>query len=167
MPKPTVAEHEIEFRRITEKTVLAVCELSETLTPEQRGIVADNGVSIAQAHFSESAWFRAIYADDTLEGFVMVHLGIDDGDEIDCPGAYLWRLMIAGPQQRHGIGRKAVLALVNHLKARGLNALYVSYGQGPGSPESFYKSLGFISTGEYYGNGGDLEVEVVLRWSTP
>ena len=45
----------IHFERITAKTVLPICELSATLTPKQRVMVADNALSIAQAHFSESA----------------------------------------------------------------------------------------------------------------
>jgi diamine N-acetyltransferase len=61
------------FRRITASTVRDICQLSETLTPPQRKMVADNAVSIAQAHFAESAWFRAIYADDTPADFILLH----------------------------------------------------------------------------------------------
>ncbi|MEW5699369.1 hypothetical protein [Pseudomonas synxantha] len=49
--------------------------LSETLPAAQRSMIADNGASIAEAHFSENAWFRAIYADETLIGFIMLHIG--------------------------------------------------------------------------------------------
>lgn len=37
---------------------------------------------IAQAHCSENAWLRAIYADDTPIGFIMLHIGSDYDDEI-------------------------------------------------------------------------------------
>ena len=40
--------------------------------PEQEGLVAPNSVSIAEAHFWPTGWFRAIYADDTPVGFVMI-----------------------------------------------------------------------------------------------
>jgi diamine N-acetyltransferase len=53
----------IHFARITARTVRAVCRLSETLTPQQRKMVVDNAVSIAQAHCSESAWMY----DDEIE----------------------------------------------------------------------------------------------------
>ncbi|UUO11444.1 hypothetical protein LQZ44_00335 [Alcaligenes nematophilus] len=65
----------VSFRRINSQTVYEVCELSETLSPAQRSMIADNGTSIAEAHFSENAWFRAIYANDTLVGFIMLHIG--------------------------------------------------------------------------------------------
>jgi diamine N-acetyltransferase len=129
------------------------------LNPRQRRMVADNALSIAQAHFSENAWLRAIYADDTPIGFLMLHIGSDYADGIDCPGVYLWRFMIAGPYQGQGYGREALQFLLKHLSALGIPELYTSYGLGEGSPENFYKELGFVPTGDYYGD----EVEVVYR----
>ncbi len=152
---------EVSFRRISAATVSDVCELSETLTDEQRNMVADNGTSIAEAHFSENAWFRAIYADDTLIGFVMLHIGADHDDGIDCPGVFLWRLMIAGPFQGKGFGEQTIALLRRDLKVRGYTELFVSYGQGPGSPEGFYRRLGFVPTGEMYGD----EAEAVLKFA--
>ncbi|MBF6223479.1 GNAT family N-acetyltransferase, partial [Nocardia abscessus] len=66
------ADQQITLRRITAWTVTDICDLSETLSDEQREMVADNAVSIAEAHFSENAWFRAIYLDETPVGFVML-----------------------------------------------------------------------------------------------
>ena len=157
---------EIDFRRISAATVGDVCDLSETLSPAQREMVADNGTSIAEAHFSENAWFRAIYADEELAGFVMLHIGADHDDGIDCPGAFLWRLMIAGPFQGKGLGRKVIARLVRDLRARGFTALHTSCGLGEGSPEGFYKGLGFLPTGDTY----DEEIELRLdfaRWPAP
>ena len=57
MPSPTST---ITLREITADTVREICNLATT----QRQFVAPNAISIAQAHFSEYAWFRAIYADD-------------------------------------------------------------------------------------------------------
>ncbi|MDA3645827.1 GNAT family N-acetyltransferase [Saccharopolyspora indica] len=151
---------EISFRRVTAWTVTDVCELSETLSDEQREMVADNAVSIAEAHFSESAWFRAIYADETLAGFIMLHTGADYDDGIERPGVFLWRLMVAGPHQGRGIGRKAVQKVVADLTARGIRELRTSYDEGPASPGPFYKSLGFIPSGDFYGE----EIGAVLRW---
>lgn len=149
---------EVLFRRISAATVSDVCDLSETLTDEQRNMVADNGTSIAEAHFSENAWFRAIYADDTLIGFVMLHVGADHDD---CPGVFLWRLMIGGPFQGKGFGEQTIALLVRDLKVRGFTELFTSYGQGIGSPEGFYLRLGFVPTGEMYGD----EAEAVLKFT--
>ncbi|MCP8466100.1 GNAT family N-acetyltransferase [Pseudomonas sp. ZM23] len=149
---------QITFRRISALTVCEVCELSETLSHAQRGMVADNGTSIAEAHFSENAWFRAIYADEALVGFIMLHIGADWDDGIDCPGHYLWRFMIAGPYQGMGFGKQAIEQLVHDLKGQGVSELYTSYGLGDGSPQRFYNRLGFVLTGDHYGD----EVEAVL-----
>ncbi|MFD9902515.1 GNAT family N-acetyltransferase [Mesorhizobium sp. NPDC059025] len=151
---------EVTLRRISAQTVSDICDLSETLSEEQRNKVADNSMSIAEAHFSENAWFRAIYADDAPVGFIMLHIGADHDDGIDCPGVFLWRLMIGGPFQGKGFGEKAIGLVVRDLKARGVGELYTSYGLGPASPEGFYKRLGFRETGDMY----DDEVEAVLKF---
>ncbi len=49
---PAEGGQKISLRRITARTVADICDLSETLTTEQRAMVADNAVSIADAHFS-------------------------------------------------------------------------------------------------------------------
>lgn len=151
---------EVSFRRISALTVEDVCDLSETLSDQQRGMVADNGTSIAEAHFSENAWFRAIYADDTLIGFIMLHIGSDHDDGIDCPGVFLWRFMIAAPFQGLGFGRQAIELLKRDMKIKGFNEIFTSYGVGEGSPEGFYSLLGFQKTGDTYGD----ELEAVLKF---
>ena len=44
------------------------------------------------------------------------------------------------------------------MKAMGIPLLYTSCGQGEGSPEGFYRKLGFTPTGDHYGD----EIELVL-----
>ncbi len=149
---------EITFRRVTSANVSEICELSETLPEEQREFVADNGQSIAEGFCSESAWFRGIYADDDLIGFVMVHEGSDWDDGIDCAGPYLWRFMIARPFQNRGFGKQAVAKLATRLRSSGSSELYTSFGVGPAGPQAFYEKLGFSPTGGMF----DEEVEVVL-----
>jgi len=153
---------DIHFMRITATTMSQICSLSETLSPAQRKMVADNVRSIAQAHFSPSVWMRAIFADETPIGFIMTHTGSDYEDGIDCPGVFLWRLMIAGPYQGRDFGKRAVEKLIQHLKAMGIPLLYTSCGQGEGSPEGFYRKLGFTPTGDHY----DDEIELVLNVET-
>jgi diamine N-acetyltransferase len=109
-------------------------------------MVAPNAISIAQAHFSEHAWFRAIYADDTPVGFLMLY---DDPQEQEY---FLWRLMIAGPHHGKGFGRRAIALLADYVRTRpGAIVLETSCGQGPGSPEGFYRKLGFERNGEMLG----------------
>lgn len=149
---------DIHFMRITVTTMNQVCDLSNTLSELHRHMVAPNVRSIAEAHFSPSAWMRAIYADDTPIGFIMTHTGSDYEDGIDCPGVFLWRFMIATSYQGKGYGRKALEKLILHLKSMGVPLLFTSCGQGEGSPEGFYRKLGFKPTGGTY----DHEIELVL-----
>ena len=63
----------VTLREITCDTLREIFRLK--VKPEQQKFVASNAVSIAQAHFHQAAWIRAIYADDTPVGFI-----------IHCPG---------------------------------------------------------------------------------
>jgi diamine N-acetyltransferase len=138
---------EVSLREITAETVVEICKLSDTLTEPKRNMVAPNAVSIAQAHFSEHAWFRAIYADETPVGFLMLH---DDPAERTY---FLWRLMVAEPHHGKGFGRRAMELLIDHVKTRpGATELGTSCGEGQGSPEGFYRKLGFERTGEMLGH---------------
>ena len=150
---------DIHFMRITATTLNQICKLSETLSPAQRGMVADNVRSIAEAHFSPSAWMRAIYADETPIGFILTHTGSDYEDGIDSPGVFLWRFMIAGPYQGKGYGKRALGKMIKDLKAMGIPQLTTSCEQGESSPEDFYRKLGFIPTGDVY----DDEIELLLK----
>jgi diamine N-acetyltransferase len=142
---------QISFREITEETVVAICKLSDTLSDPQNKMVGTNALSIAQAHFSQHAWFRAIYAGEAPVGFIMLY---DNPAE---PVYFLWRLMIAGPHQGKGYGAQAIALLIDYVKTRpAAKELLVSCGEGEGSPEGFYQKLGFKRTGAMEGD------EVVL-----
>jgi len=146
-------EVEVSLREITSETVRAVCRLSDTLVPPKKYMVAPNAVSIAQAHFEERAWFRAIYAGETPVGFIMLY------DDPETPDYFLWRLMIAGPHHGKGFGRQAIELLVDYVRTRpGATVLETSCGQGPGNPEGFYRKLGFVRSGKMF----DEEVGLIL-----
>ena len=152
-------EQEIEavvsLREITEETVLHICGLSNTLLEEQHKMVAPNSISIAQAHFSETAWFRAIYASEEPVGFIML------ADNAEEQSYYLWRFMIAGPHQGKGHGRRAIELLIEYVETRpGAKELRASYVPMEGGPEGFYRKLGFEPTGEVH--GGEVEVRLAL-----
>jgi diamine N-acetyltransferase len=137
----------VSLREITEGTVREICTLTDTLTPPKKHMVAPNAVSIAQAHFSQHAWFRAIYADETPVGFVMLY------DDPEGPDYFLWRYMIAEPHHGKGFGRQGIALLVDYVKTRpGAEVLETSCGQGPGSPEGFYRKIGFERNGKMLGH---------------
>ena len=64
-------EAKVSLREMTAQTVRDICDLSVALGQER--FVAPNSVSIAEAYFSEKAWFRAIYADETPVGFLILY----------------------------------------------------------------------------------------------
>lgn len=146
---------EVSLREITSETVVQICKLSDTLSEQQQKMVAPNAISIAQAHFSDKAWFRAIYADEMAVGFIMLY------DNSENPEYFLWRLMIAGPYQGKGYGRKATELLVEYVKTRpGARELSTSYVPIEGGPEGFYRKMGFEPTGEL--DDGEIVVRLTL-----
>lgn len=157
---PVTRDSVVTLREITEDTVRDICNLSKTLTDVQRTHVADNALSIAQAHFSKYAWFRAIYADETPVGFLMLYIGPDD----EQPGAptvwFLWRLMVAGPYQKMGFGRKALDLVFDVVREQGGTEMLLSCHAGPEGPEGFYRRLGAAPNGKWY--DGELGMVVKL-----
>ena len=132
----------VTLQEVTRENLDDILDLK--VTSEQENFIASNAVSIAEAHFyPEVTWFRAIYADETPVGFVLLD---DDPDN-----AYyaIWRFMIDARFQRCGFGKRALKLVVEYIKTRpGAKVLSTSCVPGEGSPEAFYKKLGFTPTGE-------------------
>jgi diamine N-acetyltransferase len=123
---------------------------------EQKGFVAPNAVSISQAHFSNYAWFRAIYADETPVGFVMVYI------DKEKPEYYLWRYMIDAEHQGKGYGRQALSQVIDYIKTLPkATEMFTSYVPGEGCPAPFYRKLGFEETGEWDGGEAVMKLELV------
>lgn len=151
--EPGPAEARVELRETTGETVRAVCLLH--VAPDQRGFVAPNAVSFAEAMYEPKAWFRAVVADDVPVGFVM--LSIDP----DKPEVYLWRFMIDERYQGRGYGRAAIAQVVEHARTvPGATELLVSWVPADGGPEPFYRGLGFEPTGEIH--DGEVVARLVL-----
>lgn len=147
----------VQLREVTRDTVSAVCKLD---AGDDRKQVAPNSVSIAQAHFQGEAWFRAVYHDDLLVGFVMLY----DPTLVECPDEpdfFLWRLMIDQSHQGKGYGRAVVEALFEHVRTRpGAQRLLVSHVKYADRLSRFYQSLGFRYTGVE--DDGELVMERAL-----
>ncbi len=138
--KPT-ADSVVTLREVTNDNLSEVLHLG--VTKEQEQFVASNAVSIAQAHFEEKAWFRAIYAGEVPVGFVMLY------DDPETPEYFLWRLMIDKRYQGLNFGRRAMKLLIEYARTRPNAAeLLTSYVPAEGGPQPFYKSLGFEETGD-------------------
>lgn len=133
----------VTLREVTGDNLKPILRLR--VRPAQEQFVADNATSIAEAYFEEKAWFRAIYADETPVGFLMLY------DEPDSATYYLWRYMIDARYQGLGFGRRALELLIDHVRARpNATELTLSYVPAEGGPRPFYAALGFVDTGEVH-----------------
>ncbi|UNI21315.1 hypothetical protein JDV02_007316 [Purpureocillium takamizusanense] len=142
----------LTFREVNEENWRAVANL----TPKdgQTGNLAPNVWSLCEAHYSEDAWVRAIYADETLVGMLM--MAIWDPDE----AYYIWRFMIDGRYQGLGFGRRGVEHAVAHIRQHNPWAKKLGVMSTPpegkhvenssknvnpeDSPYKFYQKLGFV-----------------------
>jgi diamine N-acetyltransferase len=137
----------VTLREITSGTVRDVIKLA--VAPDQQKFVSPNASSLAEALFSEEAWYRAIYNDDVLVGFVMLWDESQRQEPTSNPNVGLWRLMVDQRYQRQGIGREVIRLIVQHARSkRRFTTLFTSYVPDEGSPEGFYRSLGFVPNGE-------------------
>ena len=153
-PTATVSENSVvTLREVTKDNLGAILRLK--VKPEQQQFVADNAVSIAEAHFEEKAWFRAIYADETPVGFVMLY---DDPETTDY---FLWRFMVDHKYQGMDFGRRALQLVIEHVREQpNATELLLSYVPAEGGPEKFYTGLGFANTGEVH--DGENVMKLVL-----
>ena len=148
--KTTLPDSTITLREITEDNWRATANLR--VSPAQEGNLAHNPMSMLEAHYSEDAWMRAVYADETLVGFLMMAIWPPTD------GYYIWRFMIDQQYQKLGFGRTVVGMAIRHVKdnypqAKRLGVMSTPK-EGKGkveaqhSPYEFYVKLGFRQTEE-------------------
>jgi diamine N-acetyltransferase len=143
----------VSLRAVTADTVRIICNLE--VSEEQKHFVAPNAASIAQAYFEPKAWFRAIYADETPVGFLMLY---DDPDE---PLYFLWRYMIDAHYQKLGFGKRAMDLLLEHVRSRpGASEVTLSCHPGEDGPEPFYRRYGFARTGSMMGEEVEMRINL-------
>jgi diamine N-acetyltransferase len=139
----------VTLREITRETVRDVCRLE--VAPGQSRFVASAAVSIAEAHYSPEAWYRAIYLGEQPAGFVMLSV------KPEVPEYYLWRFLVDARHQRSGVGSAALALVIEHVRALGATEFFTSYVPGEGSPGPFYEKHGFAPDGRVE------DGEIVLR----
>ena len=122
----------VTLQEVTRENLDEILDLK--VTSEQENFIASNAVSIAEAHFyPEVTWFRAIYADETPVGFVL--LDDDPGNSFYA----IWRFMIDARFQRCGFGKRALELVIEYVKTRpGAKVLSTSCVPGEVGPEGFY-----------------------------
>lgn len=131
----------VTLREITKDTLNAVLALR--VEDDQQHLVASNERSIAQAYFTEQAWFRAVYADEEPVGFLMMYLDEHRAEY------FLWRLMTDRRYQKKGYGRMAMELAIAHVRSLpDVTELLTSYMPDVGNAGPFYEHLGFRETGD-------------------
>lgn len=151
LPAPT-RDSVVTLREVTRDNLRSVIALETT--PEQKQFVAPNAVSVAEAHFSSETWMRAIYADETPVGFVLLR---DDPEKAEY---YLWRYMVGAEYQGLGFGMRALQLVVDHVRSRpGANVMSLSYVPGEGCPRDFYARAGCVDTGEQHAGENVMRLE--------
>lgn len=144
----------VELRPVTRHNIDALIALD---AGDGGKHVASNARSMAQAAVIGEAWPRAIYADDTVVGFVMLY-DPELVPEPEEPDYFLWRLMIDKSHHRKGLGRAALRLLIEHVKTRPHHGeLLTSIVEPAPQLLAFYASVGFVPTERF------IDGERVLR----
>ena len=149
----------VSLRPVTSDNRDAVQAL--TLAEHQKKFIATNARTLDQAANAPEAWLRAIYANDSLVGLVLLH-----DEHLRTPpqekGYYfLWRVMIDVAHQRKGYGRQTVDLVLDYVSTRPhASRLLSSYLPGEGGPEQFYKKYGFTPTGNMIEEDIEIEFEM-------
>ncbi|MCC2258304.1 GNAT family N-acetyltransferase [Intestinimonas aquisgranensis] len=126
----------ITFREIDKSNYMDCICLK--VKDNQRGFVADNARSLAEARFEEGLYTRAIYSGDTMVGFVL----FDYDTEI--PGWCMSRFMIGAQYQGQGLGREAILRFLDYVKEQmSLRELYIHVELENTVAFELYQKLGF------------------------
>ena len=131
----------INLREITSKNLKSIIDLN--VKEDQKDYVALNSVSIAQGHYSKSAWFKGIFYDDCPVGFVMLDL-IEEENK-----CFLWRFMIDREYQGKGFGKIALTQVIDFVRSLNLYTyIATSYVPAENGAGGFYKNFGFIESEE-------------------
>jgi diamine N-acetyltransferase len=131
----------VSLREITRENHIECLKLK--VGPGQEGFVASNAVSLAQSKFYPNAKPQAIYADDTMVGFLMTC--VDEEDD----NYWIWRLMVDARHQSKGYGREAMKLALEAIRAdKARSKVLLSIEPENKAAEKLYLDLGFRHTGK-------------------
>lgn len=149
----------IARREVTRDNIRALMAL-ETRA-DQRGLVAPNAVTLAQARYETGSSVWGLWDGDVAVGLIaMVHPHEypwpEEGDDPDA--AFLWRLMIDAKRQGQGYGRSAIAEALQVTRDWGLPRLSAGVVDLPQNPLGFYEKQGFRRTGRVV--DGEIIIEI-------
>jgi ribosomal protein S18 acetylase RimI-like enzyme len=125
------------------------------VAPQQEPFVGSvrDALELAVEYPQAKPWYRAVYAGDEPVGFVMVSWNVQPQPPNIIGPWFLWKIIIDRRYQGRGYGAEAVRQVAGLIRAEGASELLTSYVPQDGGPAGFYQRLGFVSTGEFDGNG--------------
>jgi diamine N-acetyltransferase len=127
------------------------------LSDDQKRFVASNVYSLAQSKFEPDARPRAIYAAETLVGFIMYDVTLDDAE------AFIYRFMIDKEHQGQGYGRAAIEHVIEEIRQiPGVSRILISYMKSNPIAKSFYASFGFVEAPDDGNKWGEMHAELKL-----
>ncbi|MGO1769555.1 MAG: GNAT family N-acetyltransferase [Microbacterium sp.] len=136
---------ELRLVELSADTIVAVNTLS--LKPGQEQFLAPVSYGIAATVLDPSAtWQRVVLDGEEVVGFISASFGGDA--PIDHLDSVLWRINVDANDQRRGVGRFAVRALLDEARSRGIDHVNVIYEAGEGGPEAFFLRVGFTPVAE-------------------
>lgn len=147
---------DVELREITMENFRECIALD--VAEYQRGFVASNMYSLAEAKADGVSKPLAVYADGEMVGFTMYWYDAANGT------GCIDRLMVSARHQGRGYGRAAMLEVIRRFRGTpGCARLRTSFEPTNTVAEGLYESLGFRKTGEV----SEGEVVAVLELSAP
>ena len=147
----------ISIRSIDKRNWEEVVNLE--VAESQRGFVASNAYSLAEAAYTENSFPRAIYANNQAVGFAMYESLENDGRK----GEYnIYRFMIDKHHQKKGFGRKALKAIIHELsELADCKRIMICYVPDNAIASAFYKSVGFREVG--IDESGEMVAEIKVE----
>ena len=134
-------EPRIELREITMDNFRECIRLE--VADHQRGFVASNMYSLAEAKADGVSNPLAVYSDGNMVGFTMYWFDAKSGT------GYIDRLMVADGHQRRGYGRATMREVIRRLRETpGCVRIRTSFEPTNEVARGLYRSLGFRETGE-------------------
>lgn len=129
----------ISLCKISKENYEAVCDLD--VDENQQDYVACNMWSLVESMYNEGYETRAIYLGEEPVGFFMWVQEIPERISI-------WRFMVDSKFQKQGIGRHALMLVLNEIKqADHLKEIEICYNPENPVAKSFYSSFGFVEIG--------------------
>ena len=131
----------IKLEEITADNLEDVLKLK--VSKNQENFVSTTAYSLAQAYvYRENAYPFAIYADDTLVGFIMFGF-------YELRNQYtLWKFLTDEKYQKKGYGKIALLLGIEYMKKQhDIKEMYTGVAIDNNVAEHLYQSIGFQATG--------------------